>query len=130
MGGKIGWTGAVGATYIGMARRHSVTLIVTVLHCTPLQEITAGEQLLNWGFAMDGKVRPVGALVSPLQPAAARRPAGDRPAAGGAVRQPGIGPVHRRGRRAGHRRGHCRGGGIGLGTLAVRRRTASAGRGR
>jgi len=66
IGGKIGWTVAAEATYIGMARRHGVTLIVTVLHCTSLQEITAGEQLLNWGFAMDGKVRPVGELVRPL----------------------------------------------------------------
>jgi serine-type D-Ala-D-Ala carboxypeptidase (penicillin-binding protein 5/6) len=66
IGGKIGWTEAAEATYIGMARRHGVTLIVTVLHCTSLQEITAGEALLNWGFAMDGKVRPVGELVRPL----------------------------------------------------------------
>ena len=34
IGGKIGWTQASGATYIGMARRNGVTLIVTVLHCT------------------------------------------------------------------------------------------------
>jgi serine-type D-Ala-D-Ala carboxypeptidase (penicillin-binding protein 5/6) len=66
IGGKIGWTEAAEATYIGMARRHGVTLIVTVLHCTSLQEITSGEALLNWGFAMDGKVRPVGKLVPPL----------------------------------------------------------------
>jgi D-alanyl-D-alanine carboxypeptidase (penicillin-binding protein 5/6) len=66
IGGKIGWTEAAEATYIGMARRNGVTLIVTVLHCTSLQEITAGEQLLNWGFAMDGKARPVGKLVPPL----------------------------------------------------------------
>jgi len=66
IGGKIGWTQAAEATYIGMARRHGVTLIVTVLHCTSLQEITTGEQLLSWGFAMDGKVRPVGELVPPL----------------------------------------------------------------
>jgi D-alanyl-D-alanine carboxypeptidase (penicillin-binding protein 5/6) len=73
IGGKIGWTVAAEATYIGMARRHGVTLIVTVLHCTSLQEITAGEQLLNWGFAMDGKVRPVGELVRPLPSLAASR---------------------------------------------------------
>jgi serine-type D-Ala-D-Ala carboxypeptidase (penicillin-binding protein 5/6) len=71
VGGKIGWTEAAEATYIGMARRRGVTLIVTVLHCTSLQEITAGEQLLNWGFAMDGKVRPVGQLVPPLPVATA-----------------------------------------------------------
>jgi len=72
IGGKIGWTQAAGATYIGLARRNGVTLIVTVLHCTPLQEITSGEKLLSWGFAQDGKVAPVGALVAPLPSAAAR----------------------------------------------------------
>jgi serine-type D-Ala-D-Ala carboxypeptidase (penicillin-binding protein 5/6) len=87
IGGKIGWTVAAEATYIGMARRHGVTLIVIVLHCTAHQEITAGEQLLNWGFAMDGKVRPVGELVRPLPTlTASRRPA--RPAARHA--QPGT----------------------------------------
>jgi D-alanyl-D-alanine carboxypeptidase (penicillin-binding protein 5/6) len=70
IGGKIGWTQASGATYIGMARRNGVTLIVTVLHCTPLQEITTGEKLLNWGFAEDSKVTPVGTLVPPLPSAA------------------------------------------------------------
>lgn len=74
IGGKIGWTEAAEATYIGMARRNGVTLIVTVLHCTSLQEIAAGEQLLNWGFAMDGKVRPVGQLVPPLPAVTAGRP--------------------------------------------------------
>lgn len=66
IGGKIGWTVAAGATYIGMARRHGVTLIVTIMHATPLTEITSAEKLLNWGFAMDGKVHPVGVLVQPL----------------------------------------------------------------
>jgi serine-type D-Ala-D-Ala carboxypeptidase (penicillin-binding protein 5/6) len=70
LGGKIGWTSAAGATYVGMARRHGVTLIVTLLHCPALTEINAGKSLLNWGFAVDGKVRPVGALVGPLPPAA------------------------------------------------------------
>ena len=74
IGGKIGWTNAAGATYIGMARRNGVTLIVTVLHCTPLQEITSGESLLDWGFAMNGKVRPVGQLVPPLPAVAASHP--------------------------------------------------------
>jgi serine-type D-Ala-D-Ala carboxypeptidase (penicillin-binding protein 5/6) len=68
IGGKIGWTLKAEATYIGLARRHGVTLIVTILHCTPLQEIYSAEKLLNWGFAMGAKVRPVGTLVAPLQP--------------------------------------------------------------
>ena len=67
LGGKIGWTSAAGATYVGMARRHGVTLIVSLLHCPALTEITAGKSLLNWGFAVDGKVRPVGTLVAARQ---------------------------------------------------------------
>ena len=66
IGGKIGWTMAAGATYVGMARRNGVTLIVTILHATPLTEIASAEQLLSWGFAMNGRVRPVGTLVRPL----------------------------------------------------------------
>jgi len=97
IGGKIGWTEAAEATYIGMARRHGVTLIVTVLHCTSLQEITTGERLLNWGFAMDGKVRPVGELVPPLpvvtvshrQPDASAKPAA-RPASAGSAAVPAV----------------------------------------
>ena len=72
IGGKIGWTVRAEATYIGMARRHGTTLIVTILHCTPLMEITSAERLLNWGFAMAGKVRAVGTLVPPLAATAAR----------------------------------------------------------
>ena len=71
LGGKIGWTSAAGATYIGMARRHGVTLIVTLLHCPALTEINSAEKLLDWGFSADGKVTPVGTLVAPLQPPSA-----------------------------------------------------------
>jgi D-alanyl-D-alanine carboxypeptidase (penicillin-binding protein 5/6) len=66
IGGKIGWTAAAGATYVGMARRHGVTLIVTLLHCPSLTEIASAETLLTWGFAADGKVAPIGMLVRPL----------------------------------------------------------------
>jgi serine-type D-Ala-D-Ala carboxypeptidase (penicillin-binding protein 5/6) len=79
IGGKIGWTVSSGATYVGLARRNGVTLIVTVLHCTSLQEITSAEQLLDWGFAMNGKVTPVGTLVPPLAGGAGR--AGSSPLA-------------------------------------------------
>ncbi len=67
IGGKIGWTSAAGATYVGLARRGGVTLIVTLLHCPSLTEIDSAEQLLNWGFAADHKVIPVGILVPPLE---------------------------------------------------------------
>jgi D-alanyl-D-alanine carboxypeptidase (penicillin-binding protein 5/6) len=66
LGGKTGWTMAAGATYVGMARRNGVTLIVTILHATPLTTITSAERLLDWGFASNGRVRPVGRLVRPL----------------------------------------------------------------
>ncbi len=93
IGGKIGWTVSSEATYIGMARRYGVTLIVTVLHCTPLQEIAAAERLLNWGFAMNGRVKPVGTLVRPLVTAAHYQQAasGPRPVALGAARPGGPG---------------------------------------
>ena len=80
IGGKIGWTDRARATYIGLARRHGVTLIVTILHALPLTEITSGERLLNWGFAMERKVTPVGMLVRPLPSvAASQRPGGTVP---------------------------------------------------
>jgi serine-type D-Ala-D-Ala carboxypeptidase (penicillin-binding protein 5/6) len=95
IGGKIGWTVSSEATYIGLARRNGVTLIVTVLHCTSLQEITSAEQLLNWGFAMNGKVKPVGTLVPPLATAGrgTNRPSGRPGSAADAVAvtpQPGA----------------------------------------
>jgi serine-type D-Ala-D-Ala carboxypeptidase (penicillin-binding protein 5/6) len=75
IGGKIGWTSAADATYVGMATRHGVTLIVTLLHCPALTEISSAKQLLNWGFAADGQVAPVGTLVGPLQPPSRSHPA-------------------------------------------------------
>ena len=80
VGGKIGWTSAAGATYVGMATRHGVTLIVTLLHCPALTEIDSAKKLLNWGFAADGKVTPVGTLVGPLRPPSASPAAAARPA--------------------------------------------------
>jgi serine-type D-Ala-D-Ala carboxypeptidase (penicillin-binding protein 5/6) len=75
LGGKIGWTTPAKATFIGWARRGGTTLVVTILHCTPLAEMTYAARLLSWGFAMDGKVKPVGTLVSP-QPLTAAAPRG------------------------------------------------------
>ena len=86
VGGKIGWTNAAGATYIGMARRNGVTLIVTILHCTPLTEVTYASKLLDWGFAQDGRVRPIGALVSPVTPA----PAQPSPATARSAQRPPV----------------------------------------
>ncbi|MFI5067405.1 MAG: D-alanyl-D-alanine carboxypeptidase family protein [Streptosporangiales bacterium] len=65
LGGKIGWTRASQTTFIGWARRHGRTLIVTIMHGTRLTGMRYAARLLNWGFAMDGRVRPVGILVRP-----------------------------------------------------------------
>jgi D-alanyl-D-alanine carboxypeptidase (penicillin-binding protein 5/6) len=66
LGGKTGWTMTAGATYVGMARRHGVTLIVSILHATPLTTIASAERLLDWGFAAGGRTRQIGTLVRPL----------------------------------------------------------------
>ena len=66
LGGKIGWTTASKTTFIGWARRGGHTLVVTILHCKPLYELTYAARLLDWGFDEDGKVKPAGVLVPPL----------------------------------------------------------------
>jgi serine-type D-Ala-D-Ala carboxypeptidase (penicillin-binding protein 5/6) len=128
LGGKIGWTISSEATYIGLARRDGVTLIVTIMHCTPLQEITSAEKLLNWGFAMGGEVKPVGELVPPLSTVAAVRRAsqGARARARLASRQvQGSGVT-----RAGYALavGAIAAAGLGVGRLARSRRRPAAGR--
>ncbi len=103
IGGKLGWTEAAGATYMGMARRHHETLIVTLLHCPPLTEFTYASRLLNWGFAVDGKVRPVGTLIRPLPSPGAEEAS---PEAAGQEEE-GAGQAPARGqRRAEHRPRH------------------------
>jgi serine-type D-Ala-D-Ala carboxypeptidase (penicillin-binding protein 5/6) len=82
LGGKIGWTTASETTFIAWARRDGHTLIVTIMHCVPLTEMTIAAKLLNWGFAMDGKVTPVGTLVRPRPAAEAAPPATSGPGAG------------------------------------------------
>jgi D-alanyl-D-alanine carboxypeptidase (penicillin-binding protein 5/6) len=103
IGGKLGWTSAAGATYMGMAKRHGVTLIVTLLHCPPLTEFKYAARLLNWGFTANSKVKPVGTLVSPLPPGPSkpkvsvrRKPAvraSRHPAAAAAGNGPSAAPV-------------------------------------
>jgi D-alanyl-D-alanine carboxypeptidase (penicillin-binding protein 5/6) len=67
IGGKNGYTVAAGATYVGAATRHGQTILVTLMHAYPIWWPTAAN-LLNWGFKANGKVTPVGTLVSPLPP--------------------------------------------------------------
>jgi D-alanyl-D-alanine carboxypeptidase (penicillin-binding protein 5/6) len=68
LGGKNGYTVAADASYVGAAKRNGHTIIVSVMRdqANFWPEVQA---LLNWGFAADGHVTPVGELVSPLEPA-------------------------------------------------------------
>lgn len=68
LGGKNGYTVAADASYVGAARRDGHTIIVSVMRdqANFWPEVQA---LLNWGFAADGHVTPVGELVTPLEPA-------------------------------------------------------------
>jgi serine-type D-Ala-D-Ala carboxypeptidase (penicillin-binding protein 5/6) len=129
IGGKIGWTVSSEATYIGLARRNGVTLIVTVLHCTSLQEITSAEQLLDWGFAMNGKVKPVGTLVPPLAAATGdtRQPGGG--GAGSAADAVAVTPEPSADGSLGLAIAGLAVAAAGLGSLAVTRRRAAARRG-
>jgi D-alanyl-D-alanine carboxypeptidase (penicillin-binding protein 5/6) len=74
-GVKNGYTTEDDATYIGAARRGGVSLIVVLMHANPVFT-PAAEALLNWGFAADGKVAPVGELVAAAT-RASRRGAGE-----------------------------------------------------
>jgi serine-type D-Ala-D-Ala carboxypeptidase (penicillin-binding protein 5/6) len=106
LGGKIGWTSAAGATYIGLARRNGVTLIVTLLHCPALTEVDAAKSLLNWGFKVDGKVTPVGTLVGPLTSPTVAAPAST--ASSAAAARPSRAPARSAGAAAAARAGGTR----------------------
>ncbi len=67
VGGKNGYTVAAQASYVGAATRGGHTIIVSVMRDQPnfWNEVKA---LLDWGFAADGLVDPVGTLVGPAKP--------------------------------------------------------------
>ncbi|WP_232303867.1 serine hydrolase [Pseudofrankia sp. DC12] len=61
LGVKNGYTLAADATYVGAARRGGRTLLVALLRAPPNYAADA-RALLDWGFANDGVVKPVGVL--------------------------------------------------------------------
>jgi D-alanyl-D-alanine carboxypeptidase (penicillin-binding protein 5/6) len=67
IGVKNGYTTLAGHTYIGAATRDGHTLIVSVMH-GGMNIYAEAAQLLDWGFAADGRVKPVGELVGDLRP--------------------------------------------------------------
>ena len=67
LGIKNGYTNAAQATFVGAAGRNGHRLIVTLMHGQPLIWHDAAA-LLDWGFANEDKVTPVGTLVDPIPP--------------------------------------------------------------
>jgi D-alanyl-D-alanine carboxypeptidase (penicillin-binding protein 5/6) len=67
IGVKNGYTVAAQGTDVQAATHHGQTIIVTLMHANP-NFWPMARSLLNWGFAANGKVDPVGTLVGPLQP--------------------------------------------------------------
>ena len=66
-GVKNGYTTNAGNTFTGVADHDGVKLLVTVMHPEPGVDEVYHEaaELLDWGFAAAGKVKPVGTLVAP-----------------------------------------------------------------
>jgi D-alanyl-D-alanine carboxypeptidase (penicillin-binding protein 5/6) len=65
IGVKNGYTVAAMGTDVQAATRHGHTILVTLMHANP-NFWPMARNLLNWGFAAEGKVTPVGSLVPPL----------------------------------------------------------------
>ncbi|MCM3882938.1 D-alanyl-D-alanine carboxypeptidase family protein [Frankia sp. R82] len=61
IGVKNGYTVAAGATFVGAATRAGRTLVVALLRTAPEFDRDA-RALLDWGFAHDGQITPVGYL--------------------------------------------------------------------
>jgi D-alanyl-D-alanine carboxypeptidase (penicillin-binding protein 5/6) len=66
-GVKNGYTTNAGNTYTGFAQRDGKKLLVTVMHPQIGSDKVYREaaSLFDWGFAADGKLQPVGALLPP-----------------------------------------------------------------
>src|SRR3954470_6578778 len=77
IGGKNGYTVAAAATFVGAARRNGHTILIALMHAPP-NFWPQAESLLDWGFAAEGRVVPVGQLVDPVSPGQSQPPASSR----------------------------------------------------
>lgn len=76
VGVKNGYTRAAQNTYIGAAERNGHTIVVTLMHLpVSYSRDKAASAMLNWGFAVTGKIEPVGVLVDAVSPPVDQRPA-------------------------------------------------------
>ncbi|MEV8568398.1 D-alanyl-D-alanine carboxypeptidase [Streptomyces sp. NPDC051322] len=89
-GVKNGNTSNAGATYTAVAERGNHVLLVTVMNPSSTESQAVYKEaarLLDWGFAAEGKVTPVGQLVAPVsatpvkQPSKSPTPASKQPPA-------------------------------------------------
>ena len=69
VGVKTGFTTLARSTFVGAATRHGHTLVVTLMH-TGAHSWKEAAALLDWGFAHESSLTPVGTLVDPLSTAA------------------------------------------------------------
>ncbi|GLZ04001.1 D-alanyl-D-alanine carboxypeptidase [Actinomadura sp. NBRC 104412] len=65
IGGKNGYTVASKQTFVAAARRGGHTIVISLMKADQQPSVLAKE-LLDWGFAARGKVKPVGTLVQPV----------------------------------------------------------------
>lgn len=72
IGGKNGYTIAAQGTFVGAARRHGHTILISLMHAPP-DFWPQAKSLLDWGFAADGRVVPIGQLVDPATTSARAR---------------------------------------------------------
>lgn len=67
IGGKNGYTEHAQASFVGAATRGGHTILISLIHAqSDFWDDARG--LLDWGFAHDGKVTPVGTLADPIPP--------------------------------------------------------------
>lgn len=92
IGVKNGYTTNAGNTLVVAAKRDGRTILVTVMHPESLNTLnsvyTEAAHLLDWGFAADGKVTPVGTL-DPAKPTHSETPKPPKQAAGGPLNAAG-----------------------------------------
>lgn len=80
--GKNGYTTKANATFVGAAKRHGHTVLITLMNDKPNFWPDA-KAMLNWGFRAYGHVKPVGTLVQAGH--SDPKPSPSRQAAGGAI---------------------------------------------
>ncbi len=68
IGGKTGFTSHAGRTFVAAVQRDGRTLLVALLRSSTNTE-RAAEELFTWGFANADKLKPVGTLPTPDDPA-------------------------------------------------------------